>query len=112
MGTLSFMTAESGRRYGAEDLILATEIGRRASLAIENARAYTEARERRPAPATTSWPSLRTSCARRCRPAVPDARRMTLAWGSVRLMVPLNVGEESIGALAFSRRGVWPAVPR
>jgi len=45
IGVLSFLTAESGRRYGAEDLILATEISRRASLAIENARAYTEARE-------------------------------------------------------------------
>jgi PAS domain S-box-containing protein len=44
IGALSFITAESGRRYGPDDLILATEIGRRASLAIENARAYTEAR--------------------------------------------------------------------
>jgi PAS domain S-box-containing protein len=43
-GALSFITAESGRRYRKEDLILASEIGRRASLAIENARAYTEAR--------------------------------------------------------------------
>jgi len=45
IGTLTFLTSESGRRYGPQDLILATEIGRRASLAIENARAYTEARE-------------------------------------------------------------------
>ncbi|HXT99424.1 MAG TPA: PAS domain S-box protein [Polyangia bacterium] len=45
IGTLTFLTAESGRLYGSQDLILATEIGRRASLAIENARAYTEARE-------------------------------------------------------------------
>jgi PAS domain S-box-containing protein len=45
IGALSFVTAESGRIYGTQDLILATEIGRRASLAIENARAYTEARE-------------------------------------------------------------------
>jgi PAS domain S-box-containing protein len=43
-GVISFITAESGRRYGPEDLILATEIAHRASLAIENARAYTEAR--------------------------------------------------------------------
>jgi signal transduction histidine kinase len=43
-GALSFLAAESGRRYGPEDLILATELGRRASLAVENARAYTEAR--------------------------------------------------------------------
>jgi signal transduction histidine kinase len=43
-GTVSFLTAESGRRYGPQDLILAKEIARRASLAVENARAYTEAR--------------------------------------------------------------------
>jgi PAS domain S-box-containing protein len=43
-GVVSFATAESGRRYGPQDLILATEIGRRASLAVENARAYEEAR--------------------------------------------------------------------
>jgi PAS domain S-box-containing protein len=43
-GAISFVTAESGRRYDSQDLILATEIGRRASLAVENARAYTEAR--------------------------------------------------------------------
>jgi PAS domain S-box-containing protein len=45
MGVLSFVTAESDRHYGAADLILATEIARRVSLAIENARAYREARE-------------------------------------------------------------------
>ena len=43
-GVLSFITSESGRRYGWEDLIVATEIGRRASLAVENARAFTDAR--------------------------------------------------------------------
>jgi len=45
IGALSFVTAESGRRYRAQDLILANEIAWRASLAIGNARAYTEARE-------------------------------------------------------------------
>jgi PAS domain S-box-containing protein len=44
LGALSFVTAESGRSYGSQDLILATEVARRASLAVENARAYTEAR--------------------------------------------------------------------
>ncbi len=44
LGVITFVTAESGRRYGEQDLILATEIARRASLAVENARAYTEAR--------------------------------------------------------------------
>jgi PAS domain S-box-containing protein len=42
-GVISFVTAESGRTYDRQDLILATEIASRASLAVENARAYTEA---------------------------------------------------------------------
>lgn len=44
IGVVSFATAESRRRYGPQDLILATEIARRASLAVENARAFAEAR--------------------------------------------------------------------
>jgi PAS domain S-box-containing protein len=43
-GVISFAAAESGRRYGSQELILATEIARRAALAVENARAFTEAR--------------------------------------------------------------------
>lgn len=41
---ISFVSAESGRTYGEEDLILAIEIGRRASLAVENARAFAAVR--------------------------------------------------------------------
>jgi PAS domain S-box-containing protein len=43
LGAITFVTAESGHRYGPNDLILATEIARRAALAIENARAYSGA---------------------------------------------------------------------
>jgi PAS domain S-box-containing protein len=43
-GVITFISAQSGRRYEERDLIVATEIGRRASLAIENARAYEMAR--------------------------------------------------------------------
>jgi PAS domain S-box-containing protein len=43
-GVVSFATAESGRRYREQDLLLAREIANRASLAVENARAYTDAR--------------------------------------------------------------------
>jgi signal transduction histidine kinase len=43
-GVLSFIAAESGRHYTKQDLIMATEIGRRASLAVENSRLYGEAR--------------------------------------------------------------------
>src|SRR5581483_9277278 len=41
---LTFVSAESGRGYTASDLKLAEEVAARAALAIENARAYAEAR--------------------------------------------------------------------
>jgi PAS domain S-box-containing protein len=44
-GAITFVTAESGRRYGAEDLAFAEDLARRASLAVENARLYTQAQE-------------------------------------------------------------------
>jgi PAS domain S-box-containing protein len=42
-GMMTFVTAESGRHYDDQDLALATELGRRAGIAIENARLYLEA---------------------------------------------------------------------
>lgn len=39
-GALTFVTAESGRRYDERDLEVAVEIGRRAAQAIDNARLY------------------------------------------------------------------------
>jgi signal transduction histidine kinase len=42
-GTLTLASAESGRGYDDDDLALACEIGRRAGIAIENARAYRSA---------------------------------------------------------------------
>jgi signal transduction histidine kinase/CheY-like chemotaxis protein len=45
LGALTFVAAESGRRYGPADLALAEELGRRAGLAVDNARLYREARE-------------------------------------------------------------------
>ncbi|MFW9260059.1 PAS domain S-box protein [Nostoc sp. CALU 546] len=40
LGTISFVTAESDRRYDRSDLTLATDITHRAALAVENARLY------------------------------------------------------------------------
>lgn len=40
LGALSLVAAESGRRYTAEDLGLATELARRAALAVDNARRH------------------------------------------------------------------------
>ena len=39
-GVLSFVTAESGRRYDADDLRVAVDLARRATVAIENAELY------------------------------------------------------------------------
>lgn len=45
LGAITFMIADSERRYGAGDLALAQELARRAALAIDNARLYGEAQE-------------------------------------------------------------------
>ena len=44
-GAITFVTAESGRHYRAEDLALAEDLARRAALAVENARLYRQAQE-------------------------------------------------------------------
>ncbi len=43
LGAITFVSAESGRRYGSADLMMAEELGRRAGLALDNARLYDEA---------------------------------------------------------------------
>ena len=45
LGVLTFMTAESGRRYNATDLHAAEDLARRAAVAIENANLYRTLRE-------------------------------------------------------------------
>jgi len=45
LGVITLVAAESGRRYGAEDLELAEDLARRAALAVDNARLYEEAQE-------------------------------------------------------------------
>ena len=44
-GTITLIGAESGRRYDAEDLVLAEEIARRSASAITNARAFRAAQD-------------------------------------------------------------------
>ena len=44
LGVLSFVSGESGRRYDAVDLQFAQDLASRAAMAVENARAYEEAR--------------------------------------------------------------------
>jgi PAS domain S-box-containing protein len=45
LGTITFITAESGYGYGEADLEFAEELARRAALAVDNARLYKEAQE-------------------------------------------------------------------
>ena len=44
-GAITFVSAESGREYSADDLRFARELAARASLAVENARSYARANE-------------------------------------------------------------------
>ena len=46
LGVISLVSAESGRRYGPEDLALAEELARRVGIAVENAQLYREVEER------------------------------------------------------------------
>jgi PAS domain S-box-containing protein len=45
VGAFTFVSAESGRRFGARELRLAEELARRAALAVDNARLYRRAQE-------------------------------------------------------------------
>jgi PAS domain S-box-containing protein len=45
VGLLTFISTDSDRRYGGEDLALAEELARRAGVAIDNARLYRDATE-------------------------------------------------------------------
>ena len=45
LGAISFVTAESGRHYGPQDLALAEDLARRAAIAIDNSRLYRDAQD-------------------------------------------------------------------
>lgn len=45
LGAITFISTESGRKYGAEDLGLAENLAHRAAIAVDNARLYRSARE-------------------------------------------------------------------
>jgi PAS domain S-box-containing protein len=45
LGTMSWVMAESGRRYDSGDLAFATDLGRRAAIAIDNSRLHTDTLE-------------------------------------------------------------------
>jgi signal transduction histidine kinase/CheY-like chemotaxis protein len=45
IGAITFVTAESGRKYDLDDLAMAEELARRAAIAVENARLYQEVQD-------------------------------------------------------------------
>lgn len=45
LGAITFITAESKRKYGTDDLVLAENLAHRAAIAIDNARLYRSAQE-------------------------------------------------------------------
>jgi signal transduction histidine kinase/FixJ family two-component response regulator len=45
LGAIAFVSVESGRRYSPRDLALADDLGRRAGVAVDNARLYRQAQE-------------------------------------------------------------------
>ena len=55
IGALTLVSAESGRRYSERDLPLATELARRAAIAVEHARLHQQAVEARKAAERAAW---------------------------------------------------------
>ncbi|HET7230849.1 MAG TPA: GAF domain-containing sensor histidine kinase [Longimicrobium sp.] len=49
LGAMTFVTAETGRRFGDIDVVMAEDLGRRAAMAVDNARLHREAVEAREA---------------------------------------------------------------
>ncbi|MDQ3234598.1 MAG: PAS domain S-box protein, partial [Pseudobdellovibrionaceae bacterium] len=45
LGTITFVSAESGRRYGQDDLLYAERLAHKAAMAVENSRLYQKAQE-------------------------------------------------------------------
>ena len=97
IGSLSFVNSESGRRYSAADSEIATELARRAAVAIDNARLYRELKvaERQKdqflAMLRTScvihWPrfSMRTNCSKwRTKRRAPRPKSSTANWEASR----------------------------
>ena len=97
LGALTFVSAESGRTFGEDDLALAEELGRRAGMAVANARAYTE----REQIARTLQASLRP-------PDLPEVE----GWDVACLHEPAGEANEVGGDFfeVFAVAGGWMAV--
>jgi signal transduction histidine kinase len=100
LGVITFVYAESGRRYSADDLHFAEDFARRAALALENARALAEVEGAR----------AREQAMREQAELASTAKDHFLATVSHELRTPLNV---ILGwAVVLRERGVDPEVQR
>ncbi|MEP7050320.1 MAG: ATP-binding protein [Pseudomonadota bacterium] len=100
LGAITFVYAESGRRYGTDDLLFAEDFARRAALALENARAVGEVEAAR----------AREQAMREQAELASTAKDHFLATVSHELRTPLNV---ILGwAVVLRERGVDPEVQR
>ncbi len=100
LGVITFVYADSGRRYNADDLQFAEDFARRAALAIENARAVAEVEAAR----------AREQAMREQAELASTAKDHFLATVSHELRTPLNV---ILGwAVVLRERGVDPEVQR
>jgi signal transduction histidine kinase/ActR/RegA family two-component response regulator len=121
-GAMTLVSAESNRHFGAADLALAEELARRASLAIDNARAYREAKDanrlkddflatmshelRTPLNAILGWSSML-----RTRPGVDVKRAVETIERNARAQVRLieeilDISRIMTGKLSIDRRPI------
>jgi signal transduction histidine kinase len=100
IGAITFIYADSGRRYGEDDLSFAEDFARRAALAIESARALAEVEAAR----------AREQAMREQAELASTAKDHFLATVSHELRTPLNV---ILGwAVVLRERGVEPEIQR
>lgn len=120
LGAISFVVAESGRRYSRSDLIMAEDLARRAGMAIENAQLYraaqaAEERNRFLAEATEAlassldYTTILERVARLAVPAIADAAAVyRLEPDGVLRLIVLAGRDSAVEALGWELDALLP----